>query len=315
MSIRFYCKRCNQLLGIASRKAGSEIDCPKCGLVLVVPTEEAAAAALALGRLAPSPVVAEDLSRFVVDDDDPTAIEPASPQAGQAEQPTGRDGAGAGLLDTVPEPPAPGVPVPKDMILFPRRTFYVHGVLFVLLAAVAFGAGYWIGRGDAGFHRELEQEEAAHERMLLQGTIVYDPGTGQPAPDRSAVIVAVPEGKLPERPWSFQGVRPQDDPPPSADHATLRGIEALGGCYERAGVDGKFNLVLPREGMYRLLVVSAHAARPTDQRINADDLAAINRYFQLGEHLIGRSKYQWTVVRVDRGTNPIEIDFGLNERG
>lgn len=31
MLIRFYCKRCKQLLGIASQKAGVEINCPRCG--------------------------------------------------------------------------------------------------------------------------------------------------------------------------------------------------------------------------------------------------------------------------------------------
>ena len=30
MPIRFYCPFCDQLLGIASRKAGSPIDCPRC---------------------------------------------------------------------------------------------------------------------------------------------------------------------------------------------------------------------------------------------------------------------------------------------
>jgi DNA-directed RNA polymerase subunit RPC12/RpoP len=37
MPIRFRCSRCNRLLGIARRKAGSETTCPHCGATIVVP--------------------------------------------------------------------------------------------------------------------------------------------------------------------------------------------------------------------------------------------------------------------------------------
>ena len=48
MPIRFYCQRCRQLLSIATRKSGTEIECPKCGLPQQVPSEEAAQAAMAM---------------------------------------------------------------------------------------------------------------------------------------------------------------------------------------------------------------------------------------------------------------------------
>ena len=38
MPIRFRCSRCNRLLGIARRKAGTETKCPHCGATIVVPT-------------------------------------------------------------------------------------------------------------------------------------------------------------------------------------------------------------------------------------------------------------------------------------
>lgn len=38
MPIRFRCTACSKLLGIASRKAGTETTCPQCGTTLTVPT-------------------------------------------------------------------------------------------------------------------------------------------------------------------------------------------------------------------------------------------------------------------------------------
>jgi phage FluMu protein Com len=40
MPIRFRCQRCNKLLGIARRKAGSETTCPHCGATITVPADE-----------------------------------------------------------------------------------------------------------------------------------------------------------------------------------------------------------------------------------------------------------------------------------
>jgi hypothetical protein len=40
MPIRFRCAYCNQLMGIAKRKAGQVVTCPKCGGQVVVPTPD-----------------------------------------------------------------------------------------------------------------------------------------------------------------------------------------------------------------------------------------------------------------------------------
>ena len=42
MPIRFYCPFCDQLLGIASRKAGAAIECPRCKGQVGVPLSGAA---------------------------------------------------------------------------------------------------------------------------------------------------------------------------------------------------------------------------------------------------------------------------------
>jgi hypothetical protein len=57
MAIRFYCPFCDQLLGIAQRKAGAVVECPSCHGKVGVPSEDAPNVELvppgALGGAAP----------------------------------------------------------------------------------------------------------------------------------------------------------------------------------------------------------------------------------------------------------------------
>jgi phage FluMu protein Com len=305
MPIRFHCKRCHQLLGIASRKAGSEIQCPKCGIAQIVPTEEAAAAALAMDQFAKTRPAVENPADLVVYDDEPSAIETPRPRPPET--------AAAGK--TTPSPPIGEFPVelarplPQGVILYPRRTFYVQGLLLVILAAVAFGAGYFIGLGDASDRKLREEEEAERQRVPIRGKLVYDPGTGKIAGDENAVVIALPEGKSPASEISVQGIRPRD-PPPSENDPSVRKIRELGGAYTRADALGAFYMVVPDQGEYRMLIISNNAARPTGVEIDEVDLSEMQQYFQLAEHLVGRSQYRWTLEEVNVGFNPIELEFG-----
>ncbi len=314
MPIRFPCNHCGQLLGIASRKVGSEINCPKCGSVQTVPTPEAAEAALAMRRFARSTAQFESASTVVVYEEPPATgtFEPAaavSARGSSAETPAAAPA----------EVPAVGRPVPGDMILFHRRTFYVHGVLFLLLFAAGLGAGYLIGRGNRRFDEQVQSEQQARERVLVEGKLFYDPGTGQPAGDENSLVIALPENKRPEHLLSILGIRAQDPAPPQT-HRTIQAIGELGGAYVRADADGSFSLVLP-EGEYYLLIVSAHVARASGQPLDEADLVQIGEYFQLGEqfqlaeHLIGRYEYRWEREKVVRGFNPIEINFSAEGEG
>ncbi|MBN2477437.1 MAG: hypothetical protein JXB62_22720 [Pirellulales bacterium] len=313
MPIRFHCKRCHQLLGIATRKAGSVVECPKCGISQVVPSEEAAAAAMAMDHFAKTHETVETPADLVVYDDQPSAIE--TPPA-----PTAEKVAAATSEPTPPsKPPArtalqePGEPVPGGMILFPRRSFYVQGVLLLVLAAVFFGAGYLIGRGDANYHQQAEEEAAAKERILVEGRVAYSPSSEQLVGDQGAVIIALPDGEYPEKTMLIQGIRPQD-PPPGENQKTVRTIADLGGVYTRADASGAFSLVVPDQGKYHLLVISAHAARPDGSLIDEFDLSEMEQYFKLAEHLVNRFKYRWTTEEIHIGFNPIEIEFGLDRR-
>jgi DNA-directed RNA polymerase subunit RPC12/RpoP len=306
MPIRFLCTRCHQLLGIASRKAGSEIQCPKCGWSQLVPSQEAASAAMAMDQFAKHHEAAEANSSLMVYDDQPAPIETFqladSQQAGLksvwnqetcSEQTPGPP--------TVGRKPAPQTPdqlggrtfgrcaVPPGMILYPRRTLYLQGLLLLVVFAVGLGSGYLIGRGGA--EDKGPEDQATPERILIEGRLVYDAGTGRPAGDQDAVIIALPQGKLPKTKISFYGARPQADSAESQQGA--RRIRELDGEYVRADASGDFSLVIPDRGRYYLLLISNHATRPEGTDVDEADLIEIGRYFSMPALLIGRYKYCW----------------------
>jgi len=309
MPIRFPCNQCGQLLGIASRKVGSQIKCPKCGAAQVVPTPEAAEAALAMRRFARSAAQLESGSTVVVYEEPPAAglAEPSGTSA------PGHSSANAEVAAAPAEVAGPGRPIPSDMILYRRRTLYVHGVLFLLLFAAGLGAGYLIGRGNTRFEQQVQAENQARQRVLIEGKLVFDPGSGRPAGDENAVVIALPEGKRPGRLLSVQGIRPQDVAPPET-HRTLEAIRQLGGAYARADVDGSFSLIVP-EGEYYVLIVSAHVTRPSEQPPDEADLLQMGEFFQLAENLVGRQKYRWDREKINQGFNPIEINFSAEDEG
>ncbi len=354
MPIRFHCRRCEQLLGIASRKVGSQIECPKCGSTQTVPTAEAAAVAMTLraSQGNSNPVEAEE--EFAVYDDAPESVEiaparrggrrresppvqppAAAPAPDRAAAPAPDRAAPSGAAPPASEPrPAKrrghakrtmhprdaqeaaepsGVTVPGGMILFPRRTLYVQGALVIVLALVFFGTGYFIGRGNATLEMALEQEAALRERTLVEGRLVYRPEPQRIAGDDRAVVVALPAGVAPETPISIHGMRPQDPDPPQSLRS-LRLLGELGGAYTRTNAEGHFDMIVPDQGEYYILIVSRNIVRPRGTDPDEADLLEIGSYFTMPERLISRYEYRWAKYDVRGGMPPIEIDFGEASR-
>lgn len=314
MPIRFRCQRCRQLLGIASRKAGSEIECPKCGISQTVPAEEAASAALAMDQFSQTPVSVEAASDFVVYEDRPAAIETsrsrppaATGSSTPSQSATAESATDAPPVQTAPEP---GRPVPRGMILFPRRVFYVQGVLFLVVALAGFGLGYFIGRGDTTNRMTIERKEAAQERTQVRGKLIYDRGGGVFVGDEGAVVIALPEGGL-ETKIPVSDIRPQD-PKLSKPPKSIRLIRECGGQFARAKASGDFDFVVPDKGDYCLLIISKSASRPGDTAVDELDVSEMQEYFSSPEDVIGNHEYRWIKATVDSGLNPIEIDFGLS---
>jgi hypothetical protein len=130
MPVRFLCPACHQLLSIALRKVGSEVDCPKCRSIIIVP-----------------------------DPHDEQAAEPSNPfEHGGLEQVLSAISA-----HETPAPPnnslqptrllhQPPTKSPKtsgddSFLVISRRVLYLQAALLALVAIVAFVCGYLIGGG------------------------------------------------------------------------------------------------------------------------------------------------------------------------
>jgi phage FluMu protein Com len=152
MPIRFRCHHCNQLMGIARRKAGMTVTCPTCRAHIVVPQGEAEAKPEAPASPAPptgpGPAPLFERSDFedflqnpVIESPPPRADAPAPPPPPFAVE--------------IPTPPPlsvpPGTlrPQPAGLVLSPTQATWLT-VVAILLLALAFGAGllvghYWVG--------------------------------------------------------------------------------------------------------------------------------------------------------------------------
>ena len=138
MPIRFRCQFCNQLLGIARRKAGAQVECPTCHNHVQVPTAEP-------GQ--PAPVTAPQRPLFEQSDFD-HLFEPAPKPAGKAPgqlQPTEHRVPNYDVDRLDPAVLAPPRPQPPGVFLSPSQATLLT-VAGVFLLAIAFGAGLLIGR-------------------------------------------------------------------------------------------------------------------------------------------------------------------------
>jgi ribosomal protein S27E len=156
MPIRFRCAYCNQLLGIARRKANQVVRCPTCAGEVVVPEPEGGD-----GEPEPQQVPANQpvFERSDFEDlfNDPVVAGPAVVKPAPPPQPAppppplpaappapARNPPGGGSFDgdrlgARTEPPPPGI------FLTPAKATVIT-VVFILALAVAFVTGWLIGR-------------------------------------------------------------------------------------------------------------------------------------------------------------------------
>ncbi|MBI3410519.1 MAG: hypothetical protein HY040_19440 [Planctomycetes bacterium] len=165
MPIRFRCAYCNQLMGIARRKAGTVVHCPKCKGQVVVPSPEDAPSsennplafgsanlAAAHGGAAPEAGVVFERSDFE------NLFQPV-PQNPQMPHPTTLPPGGAlpAAAPPVPAQSTPGVEFdrilaapPKRGILLTPGILALVGVSVVILMGLAFILGMLFGRSGGG---------------------------------------------------------------------------------------------------------------------------------------------------------------------
>ena len=148
MPIRFRCSMCSGMLSIARRKAGTEVECPKCGYEVTVPEEdvgpEPKPATVASPRSTvphgpaqtqPTPRPVADRPLFEHSDFDQLldakvkAAASAVPDKARAE----------------PQSPPPEVATAEDGVHVSRGTLVILGIVAIILIALAFGVGFLVG--------------------------------------------------------------------------------------------------------------------------------------------------------------------------
>ncbi len=198
----------------------------------------------------------------------------------------------------VPQASAPAR-VPRGKILFPRRMLYIEAVLYVTVAAAAFGLGYIAGRGG--------QPAAATEEMRgIEGNVsLLSPG-GAKRGDAGAVVIVLPADKSPDRRLPIVGLRPGDPPPGKSDAAVL-GLGRFGGAATRADASGRFELSVAGGGSYRILVISRQAIRGEDGPLEKSDISELEKYFDAPYELLQRCNYRWKELHLDG--KPIDVAF------
>jgi hypothetical protein len=279
MPIRFSCQHCGQRLRIASRKAGKEVECPKCHETIVVPAGDAEPAPPPAP--AEPPVSEEDyppeempLSEFVVYDDDVEWVYESDEDESNV---------------------APGR-VDLDRVSVPRSVLYAQGILLGVVGLTAFALGVLVGGG-----RSPTPDQRLATLHTVFGQLQYKSEGDRLRPDADSTILILPAEHRPgpnER-ASIEGLRPQD-PRPNETNSALRAIQAMGGSYARSDDQGRYQVRVSEPGTYFVLFVSANAYRENDEELDKTDLAQIGRYVLPATDLLGDHAYHWESVAINR---------------
>ena len=139
MPIRFRCPKCEGLLSIARRKAGTQIVCPKCHDEVLVPSADLDTAEPEID-LADEGTTAEVIEPLVGDEKSASALF-EKPDFAQSLIQTKSTSSTAPFHAVE----IPSVPI-EDGIFITHKTAIILGLLSVVLLGLAFATGFLMGR-------------------------------------------------------------------------------------------------------------------------------------------------------------------------
>ncbi len=342
MSIRFACTNCRQALGIAARKAGSTVRCPKCQTEQTVPTMEPPAAIVhsvaplqqadvekqsaqatssAAPKVAIRPSVEGSPSFSSLTIEIATPIKPSFSglvfdEVGAAlDTPPARAAAAATTLARTSETHNRSLegrnqlPVDRSLVAIPRKVLYAQAILIAVVAVAAFSIGYLSGRGP---RQPTPEELAAREQpVAVIGDVLYRNAAGEDAPDAGAVVIAVAHDAGPGQKFAIAGLRPTDPTVHEGEaNLAVQAIESAGGGFSRADVGGQFRMHV-RPGKYLMLVISANVARPAGVLPTTRDVRTLGRYFHGAADLLADRRY--TLVEQQLPSDE-QLEFALDAK-
>lgn len=311
MPIRFSCTHCQQRLSVGSRRAGTQVRCPKCLESVNVPSSDGLPAAklagestdelakpsaiatgstrerpMSLGKTGDEGIASPPTPVSLPPRLTPPPVPPVSPLLAAAAASAADEATWVYDEDELPEPTARAGDA--ERILVPRSVLYIQGILLGVVGLGCFIFGVMVGS------RSVAPTQVS--ACTITGRVTVRGGN---SPDVGAVVIAVPVNGRPEDRLDARGLHP-GDPPPSA--TAIARIREMSGDYARTNDQGQYRLRVPEPGKYYLLFVSASATRDPSQQINRQDLGQVGRYFEPASDLIGVSSYSWreNLVRADR---------------
>jgi|GEM_PF-3737531 len=272
-TVEFPCKKCHQLLQIASNLVGSEIACPECSDQQVVPTQEEAVELLRRSQVIVGSEIVSHHYRDVM----------------------------------------AGSPVPSGKILFSRNVFYWQFALTLLLATGVGILGYFLGRGDATYDAKQEHLEKLTTRATISNSVDYLDHLGVSHPDGGAVAFYLPNFQEDQMPKGWKKInsfelRPEDAAPPKS-HSGRKQLEKFGGFIKRVNTEGQIKGTLEKKGYWYLFVISRNSQRPEGEDFPSSDIDLLDKYFTDFRYLIGSSRYQIVPVSVTNHYNGTNIVF------
>jgi phage FluMu protein Com len=291
MPVRFLCPHCNQLLAVSSRKAGAQVNCPKCGAAIIVP--EAAASEVSVSSMtSPQPIQATPPADSTV----PEVIEPTVVTAGGRFEDAEVERALSSLVITESPPSTTAHPAPsvtprlkgaeRQTLLLPRSVIYFQGVLFAIVALLFFLAGLWIGSF-------ANPPTSGNPGIPVPGTVRLDAllqhqVDGATRPDDGAVVLALPARQVTDR-IPAAPLKP-GGPAIGAGDPIMTQLQFVGGAFGRTDSSGKLQGLVVPQGKHHVLLLSNHGRRSGEPR--PQDLATLANYLEGAADLLADRQYR-----------------------
>ncbi|QDU26295.1 hypothetical protein ETAA8_13730 [Anatilimnocola aggregata] len=292
MPIRFACQHCDQKLSVGSQKAGTKANCPRCKEAVRVPgvaarQERVTAQSMLVMAGKPEPLDEPIAPPLVGGQNEPSESPLETSELVFDTGPSTSYEEKAGHESQVAER------TDYNLVSFPRYVLYAQAGLVAGVAIVCFTLGALMG---SAFFRGQPDVPIVAKPCTISGFVEVTQGVVKKG-DEGAVVVVLPFDvqKLDER-SPVEGLRPKDAPPDET-HRGLSILRTIGGAYAKADRTGKYEVRVPRQGKYFVLVISRAKAGKAGE-VDSLDLRKIARFFENATELIGGQKYQFSEERL-----------------